>query len=77
MLADENNGSDWVENELVYKIIGAAMAVSRGVKPGLREKAYERALEVEFRHLGLNYSNQHRYPVYYRGEQIGLFHTRP
>jgi GxxExxY protein len=73
MSADENNDSNWVENDLVYKVIGAAMAVSRGLKHGLREKTCERALEVEFRHLGLEFTNQHQYPVYYRGEKIDVF----
>lgn len=71
MKSDEIGGAnDWVENELVYQIIGAAMAVSTGVKPGLREKTYERALIVELRHRGLECATQRIYPVYYRGEKI-------
>lgn len=71
-MASRNSG-DWVENELVYKIIGAGMAVSRGMKHGLREKGYERALKIEFRHLGLECNSQRSYPVFYRGEQVDEF----
>lgn len=71
MTANESsNHRDWLENELVYEIIGAGMAVSSELKHGLREKAYERALRVEFRHRGLECTSQHVYPVYYRGEKI-------
>ncbi|NIR53068.1 GxxExxY protein [candidate division KSB1 bacterium] len=41
--------------------------------PGLREKTYENALCVEFRHQGIEYSQQARYPVYYRNELIDEF----
>lgn len=64
------HSDEWVENELVYKIIGAAMAISSGLKHGLREKNYERALQVEFRNLGLECTSQHAYPVYYKGEKV-------
>ena len=67
---DAGGANDWVENDLVYQIIGAAMAVSSGVKHGLREKTYERALRVELRHRGLESTSQHVYPVYYRDEKI-------
>ncbi len=70
-MGEERNGAnDWVENDLVYQIIGAAMAVSTGVKHGLREKTYERALIVELQHRGLRCATQQPYPVYYRGEKI-------
>ena len=46
------------------------MRVHSEVGWGLREKTYERALCVEFRHAGLGHSHQTVFPVYYRGEQI-------
>jgi GxxExxY protein len=59
-----------LEKDLVYRIVGCAMRVHSEVGCGLREKTYERALCVEFRHDRLNYSQQTQFPVFYRGEQI-------
>jgi GxxExxY protein len=56
--------------ELVFKIVGAAMTVHNAIGHGLREKTYERALAVEFQHLGISYDQQHRYPVLYRDVKV-------
>ncbi|CAA6694081.1 MULTISPECIES: GxxExxY protein [unclassified Lentimonas] len=56
--------------ELVFKIVGAAMTVHNAIGHGLREKTYERALVVEFQHVGINYDQQHRYPVLYRDVKV-------
>ena len=62
--------SSLLEKELVYKITGCAMRVHGEIGPGLREKTYERALCVEFRHAGLSFSQQMTFPVNYREEQV-------
>lgn len=62
-----------LEKELVFKIVGCAMRVHREVGRGLREKTYERALCVEFRHTQLAFLQQASFPVFYRGEQIDEF----
>lgn len=46
------------------------MKVHTGVRHGLREKTYERALCVEFRHQGVSFNQQLVYPVFYRNEHI-------
>jgi len=46
------------------------MRVLNELGHGLREKTYERALCVEFRHNSLAVSAQKNYPVVYRGEKI-------
>jgi GxxExxY protein len=56
--------------ELVFKIVGAAMTVHNAIGHGLREKTYERALVVEFQHLDISYDQQHRYPVLYRDVKV-------
>lgn len=61
------------EKELVYLIVGCAMAVLNGIGHGLREKTYERALCVEFRHQAIAFSQQSKYPVLYRGEVVDEF----
>jgi len=58
------------QNELIHKVIGAAMRVHSEIGYGLREKTYERALIVELEHLGIPYSQQSRYPVVYRDVKV-------
>jgi GxxExxY protein len=58
---------------LTDKIIGCAVALHRGVGPGLKESVYHRGLEIEFRAAGLSYASKPRYPVVYRGELLGEF----
>jgi GxxExxY protein len=62
--------AELLEKELVFRIVGCAMRVHGDVGRGLREKTYERALEVDFRFESLAYSKQSAFPVYYRGEQV-------
>lgn len=65
--------AELIEKELVYQIVGCAMRVHSGVGRGLREKAYERALCVEFRHEGVGFSQQSVHSVVYRGEGVDEF----
>jgi len=58
--------------ELSHSIIGAAMAVLNELKPGLDEKLYERALALELIARGHKVECQQQFPVYYRGELIGI-----
>ena len=46
------------------------MTVHSTIGHGLREKTYERALVVEFQHLGISHDQQHRYPVLYRNVKV-------
>ena len=62
-----------IEKELVYRIVGCAIAVLNEMGHGLREKGYERAMCVEFRFQKISDSQQKRYPVFYRGEQVDEF----
>ena len=65
--------TELIEKELVYQIVGCAIAVLNELGHGLREKSYERALCVEFRFQKISYSQQKRYPVFYRGQQVDEF----
>jgi GxxExxY protein len=57
-------------DDLIYRVVGAAMTVHTAIGYGLREKTYERALVVELEHLGIPYSQQSIYPVIYRGVKV-------
>lgn len=65
--------AELLEKDLVYRIIGCAMAVHNTLGHGLREKTYENALCVEFRHQGIKYGQQSRFPVHYRNEVVDEF----
>ena len=46
------------ENEISYKIIGAALEIHKSIGPGLLESAYEAALSYDLQQLGLNVRQQ-------------------
>lgn len=54
------------ENELSYKIIGAAMEVHKSLGVGLLENVYELALAYELRKQGLNVNQQVSLPLKYK-----------
>ncbi|NMR34003.1 GxxExxY protein [Chryseobacterium aquaticum] len=54
------------ENELSYKIIGAALEVHKTIGVGLLENAYEVALVYELKKLGLKVENQVSLPLKYK-----------
>ncbi|AZA80007.1 GxxExxY protein [Chryseobacterium sp. G0186] len=58
------------ENELSYKIIGAAIEVHKSLGVGLLEKAYETALAYELKILGLNVKQQVSLPLQYKDVSI-------
>ena len=55
---------------LIFQLNGAAMRVLNELGHGLREKTYERSLCVEMDHLGISYSQQKCYPVFYREVKV-------
>ena len=57
----------------VYAIVGAAIEVLNGIGHGLIEKPYENALVVEFKLRNIPFSQQVRFPVNYKGVQVGEF----
>jgi GxxExxY protein len=54
------------ENELSYKIIGAAIGVHKALGPGLLESVYERALEYDLIEAGLTVESQVCIPFHYK-----------
>ena len=53
-------------NELIYKIIGAAIEVHHRLGPGLLESAYEACLSFELGQMGLKVERQKALPVIYK-----------
>jgi GxxExxY protein len=58
---------------LTERILACAIAVHRALGPGLLERAYERALCIEFGDRGLHFEHQVEVPVDYKGRRIGAY----
>lgn len=58
------------ENELSYKIIGAALEVHKTLGVGLLENAYEVALAYELKEMGFKVETQLLLPLKYKNEII-------
>jgi GxxExxY protein len=57
--------------ELIRKVIGAAIKVHRELGPGFLESVYEEALAVEFERQGIQYEKQKLIPILYRDRKVG------
>lgn len=58
-------------SELTSKIIGCAMAVHKTLGNGFQEVIYQRALAIEMKLTGIEFSREFEMPIYYREEHIG------
>ncbi len=61
-----------IENDLSYKIRGAAFKVHTALGPGLLESVYEAALMYELRNNGLDVVSQVGFPAYYNDVKLDL-----
>jgi len=66
------------ESKLVLKaeterIIGLAFEVLNEIGHGLNEKIYENALTVLFKLNSITFDQQRRFPVFFRGVEVGDF----
>jgi GxxExxY protein len=59
------------ESELTGKIIGCAMEVHKILGNGFQEVIYQRALAIELRSQGLEFSREHEMEIFYKEENIG------
>ncbi len=57
--------------ELIRRIIGAAIAVHRELGPGYLESVYETALTVELSQMGIRCEQQKTIDIRYRGTKVG------
>jgi GxxExxY protein len=55
------------------KIIGFAFEVLNELGHGLNEKIYENSLTVLFKLNGIAFDQQRRFPVFFRGVEVGEF----
>ena len=60
-----------IYQELTQKITGCAMKVHSILGNGFQEVIYQRAMAIEMRKQGLNFSREMEMYIFYEGEQIG------
>ena len=68
--AKDTKEKTWVEGDLSYAVIGAALRVHREFGPGLLESVYEKCLAFELRANGHKVERQVPVPLIFRGLQI-------
>ena len=61
-------------NVLTHKVIGCAYKVHNVLGPGFLEKVYENALKLELKKLGFDVRQQVKLPVWYEGQQVGVYY---
>lgn len=66
------NTDGLIHRDLSERIIGCAMTVHNSLKPGLREKTYERALVHELSKAGIKTEQQRPFDVIYDGKVIDI-----
>ena len=57
--------------DLIRRIIGAAIAVHKELGPGYLESVYETALTVELDSMGIRYERQKTVDILFRGLKVG------
>ena len=67
------NGRELILKDEVYAIISCALEIINGIGHGLHEKPYENSLAVEFRHRGIPFIQQPKFPVMWREVLVGEF----
>jgi len=58
------------ENELAFKVIGAAIEVHKKLGPGLLESAYQECLSFELKEMGLKVEREVPRPIVYKDIQL-------
>jgi GxxExxY protein len=57
-------------DEVMFKVIGAAIEVHRHLGPGFLESIYQRALCVEFEERAISHEQKKRIRITYKGRQL-------
>ena len=59
--------------ELSYKIIGILFEVSNNLGPGLKEKHYQKAVEIALKKYGIYFISQCPYLLRFKGKIVGRY----
>ena len=64
---------DLLYKEVTFKIRGACFGVYNTLGGGIKENIICRALNIEFKRVGLDVITQARIDIFYRDEKIGIY----
>jgi GTP-binding protein LepA len=67
------NADTLLYKDLTYKIRGATFAVKKNIGIGHKEAIYQKALEEEFKKLGLYFEREKVIDIFYDGKRIGIY----
>jgi len=70
IVAASHDDGEFVDDPVTYQVIGAAIAVHRGLGPGLLESAYQACLAHELKKRGVAFEREVPIPVVYDGERL-------
>lgn len=65
--------TDYLYNELTYKIIGALFEVHKNLGPVHKENIYHEAIKIELNQQGIPYIDEKTIDVKYKGKKIGVY----
>lgn len=65
--------SDFLYEDLSYKIRGCAFEVYNTLGFGHKENIYQKALGAEFENAKINFEKEKLLPVIYQGKKIGIY----
>jgi GxxExxY protein len=68
-----DSGKPTLETTLAHRVVGAAMKVHRELGCGFLESVYRNALSIELRYLRISFEIHPVLPVFYQGEEVGIF----
>lgn len=59
------------QEQITYKIIGAAMKVHNTLGNGFQEVIYQRCLAIELERAGVSFIREKEHTIYYEGLEVG------
>src|SRR3989344_775376 len=71
--ADKMQTGSLLYEDITYKIRGAAFTVKKSLGLGHKEVVYQKALEIEFKKVGLNFESQKIIDVFYENQKVGVY----
>lgn len=73
LIIADKTGMELIHKEITDRIIKSFYEVYNYLGYGFLEKVYENSLNIEFTESGLQYENQKRLSVKYKGNDVGLY----
>jgi len=72
-LTQNEEGNGLLYGDLTYKIRGAVFKVKKELGSGHKEVIYQKALEEEFKKIGLNFEREKSIDIFYNDKKIGVY----